>query len=264
VAGNRESACSSLSVEAAKSPLLSRRRDLDRRKLLQIVTVVAANLTYSGLMGAMGTYRGTAAAVLQLLLAARHNGVIINRTKLAKLLYLADLAAVESDLPPGTGVEWRWRHYGPYSNALVDVESDLETAKIIRVTATVNYYGRPEKRLRLRDAEPQIEIDNQFACIIDDVVAKRGNLSASQLRDITYQTAPMISAKAKGMREVRLDLTGGEPYPDLEPALVRLRKVASEMPPLEDEPGGMDDLANDIAAFKDLRRAATSHLLDAE
>jgi hypothetical protein len=74
----------------------------------------------------------------------------------------------------------------------------------------------------------------------------------------------MISAKANGVREVRLDLTGGDPYPDIEPALARLRRVAASMPPLEDEPGGMEDLEGDIAAFAGLRAEATSHLLDAE
>lgn len=57
--------------------------------------------TYTGAHGgAAMTYRGVSAAVVHLLMSARSNGVPINRTKLAKLLYLADLRAVDEGLAP--------------------------------------------------------------------------------------------------------------------------------------------------------------------
>lgn len=93
-----------------------------------LVSVVTSILT---LVERDVIFHGTAAAVLALLRAARVDGVIVNRTKLAKLLYLADLRAVEQGLPPGTSVEWRWRHYGPYSDILLRVEGDLERAEVI-------------------------------------------------------------------------------------------------------------------------------------
>lgn len=208
------------------------------------------------------TFRGTSAAVLQVLMAARTNGVVINRTKLAKLLYLADLRAVDEDLPPGSDVEWRWRHYGPYSDALLAIERDLEAAGILEVSQTQNYYGGREIRLRLSGGDPQIAIEPRFAVIVDQIMQECGRLSASQLRDLTYQTPPMQAAQRVGQRELRLDLSGGDPYPDLHHALARLRRVVAASPLPEDEPGSLDDLATEINDWSHLRREASSRIID--
>ena len=219
---------------------------------LRILLSVAENVTF----------RGTSAAVVQVLMAARANGIVINRTKLAKLLYLADVRAVEEDLPPGSDVEWRWRHYGPYSNVLRAIEDDLETAGVLQVVRTENDYGNREIRLRLLIAHPQLDIDPRFAAIVDEVMQSHGRLSASQLKDLTYQTLPMRAAQRAGQRELRLDLSGGEPYPDIHESMARLREIAKELPLSEDEPGATDDLAQEIDDWTQLRREATDCILD--
>ncbi|WP_432107368.1 type II toxin-antitoxin system antitoxin SocA domain-containing protein [Streptomyces sp. AA1529] len=220
---------------------------------------------YTGISGGMTmTMRGTSAAVVQLLSVARSSGVIVNRTKLAKLLFLADFEAVDSGCAPGSGVEWRWRHYGPYSNALREIESDLELAGIVKVIGTENFYGSLEVRLALAGETPQVEIDESFAEIVEQVVSEKGQLSATQLKDLTYQTPPMVAAQKLGQREVRLDLTGGSPLPDLEPGLQKLRAVALAMDSLEDEPGAVDELAEEIDALSGLRREASSSMLDGD
>ena len=210
------------------------------------------------------TYRGTSAAVVYLLKAARDNGILVNRMKLAKLLYLADLSAVEAGLAPGTDVEWRWRHYGPHSSVLQAVENDLYAANVIQAERLETFYGSMEIRLRLVEADPQIEIDQHFAEIVAGILNQYGRLSATQLKDMTYQTAPMIAAQAKGRREVRLDLTGGDPYPDLAPSLDHLKSVLRSMPRPEDEDGGIEDLAAEIDEWAPLRRASTSEMIDSE
>jgi|SRR4051794_20971090 len=208
------------------------------------------------------TYRGTSAAVVLLLKVARESGVIINRVKLAKLLYLADVRAVAEDLPPGTDVEWRWRHYGPHSNALQEIESDLCAARVIQAERSLTFYGNKEIRFRLLAADPRIDVNPRFMNILGDVVSEFGHLSATQLRDLAYQSPPMLAAIAKGRREVRLDLTGGEPYPDLAPALARLKAVARSMPAGEDEDGGIVDLKAELEEWAETRRSATSQLVD--
>ncbi|WP_432086145.1 hypothetical protein [Streptomyces sp. bgisy095] len=202
--------------------------------------------------------------MVQLLSVARASGVIVNRTKLAKLLFLADFEAVGQGAAPGSGVEWRWRHYGPYSDSLRAIETDLELAGIVRSIRTANFYGTLEVRLALAGETPQLEIDSQFAEIVERIVSEKGSLSATQLKDLTYQTPPMLAAQKLGQREVRLDLAGGSPIPDLEPGLERLRAIALTMPPLEDEPGAIDDLAAEIDSLSELRKEATSAMLDGE
>ncbi|TDC97266.1 Panacea domain-containing protein [Actinomadura sp. 7K507] len=213
-------------------------------------------------MTAPAPLRGPAAAIAYLLASARTNGMRVNRTKLTKLLYLADLRAVDRGLPPGSGVDWRWRHYGPHSLRLKEVERDLREAGHVQVEETVDpFTGYCEYAIHLMDA-PQTVIDTEFTQIVDGVLAEFGDLSASQLRDLTYQTAPMQEAVKRGKREVRLDLSGGAPYPDLGPGMARLRDWASRNPLPEDEPGGVDDLVEEMEDLTEHRAAATRWLLE--
>lgn len=220
---------------------------------------------YSGTPGGVTmTMRGTSAAVVQLLSVARASGVIVNRTKLAKLLFLADFESVDQGAAPGSGVEWLWRHYGPYSDTLREIEADLERAGVVRVIETHNFYGTLEVRLALAGETPQVEIDARFAAIVERIVSEKGNLSATQLKDLTYQTPPMLAAQKLGRREVRLDLAGGAPIPDLAPALQRLQAIARAMPPLEDEVGAVEELAAEIDSLSELRRETTGTMLDGD
>ena len=206
--------------------------------------------------------RGPAAAVAYLLATARANGMRVNRTKLAKLLYLADFRAVERGLPPGSGVEWRWRHYGPHSHRLLEIEHDLHEAGVIKVHKNEDpYSGYKECAIHLVDA-PQMVIDEEFAEIINEVLERYGRWSAGQLRDLAYQTPPMQEAVKQGKREVRLDLAGGPPLPDLQSGLARLRRWAEHNPLTSDEPGGIDDLIEEHQDLAEHRADATRLLLE--
>lgn len=206
--------------------------------------------------------RGPAAAVAYLLATARANGVRINRTKLAKLLYLADLRATEQGIPPGSGVEWRWRHYGPHSRRLAEVERGLCEAGVLAVEESVDpFAGYRECAVFLVNA-PQTVIDEQYMRIIEGVLADFGQWSAGQLRDLTYQTPPMQAAVQQGQREVRLDLAGGPPLPDLESGLARLRQWAKNNPVPDDEPGGIDDLVDEYQHLAERRAEATRRLME--
>lgn len=206
--------------------------------------------------------RGPAAAVAYLLATARTNGMRINRTKLAKLLYLADLRATEQGVSSGSGVEWRWRHYGPHSRRLAEIERGLHEAGVLSVEESVDpFAGYRECAVHLVDA-PQTIIDEQYMRIIDGVLADFGQWSAGQLRDLTYQTPPMQAAVQQGQREVRLDLAGGPPLPDLESGLARLRQWAENNPLPDDEPGGIDDLVDEHQYLAEHRAEATRRLME--
>ncbi|MFE3452021.1 type II toxin-antitoxin system antitoxin SocA domain-containing protein [Nonomuraea sp. NPDC059194] len=214
------------------------------------------------IVSASAPLRGPAAAIAYLLATARASGMRINRTKMAKLLYLADLRAVEHGLPPGSGVEWRWRHYGPHSLRLAEVERDLSEAGVIQVEESADpFAGYRECAIHLIDA-PQTIIDAEFAKIVDGVLAEYGRWSAGQLRNLTYQTPPMQEAIKQNRREVRLDLAGGPPLPDLGSGLDRLRRWAKRNPLPDDEPGGVDDLVEESSYLADHRTEATRQLLE--
>ena len=73
-------------------------------------------------------------AVLAMLKAAKELDCEINRTKLAKLLYFADLRAIEVGGTAFSGAVWRWRNYGPYDNALIRAERIIVSADLADVS----------------------------------------------------------------------------------------------------------------------------------
>src|SRR4030095_3928868 len=102
------------------------------------------------------------AAALTVLRAAHDNGYTISRTKLAKLLYLADLAAVQAGRAPVSGVEWKWLDYGPFNIVMYDVERALARAGLVKVTDVIDEVGTREKRLTfLDDRGPRLPPDEE-------------------------------------------------------------------------------------------------------
>jgi hypothetical protein len=197
-----------------------------------------------------------------LLIAARAGGITVSRAKLRKLLYLSDLRARKLGLSSGSGVEWRWRHDGPYSIRLQLTEKGLGDAGVIRAEmADDAFSGYRECRVHLV-GDVDMDIDERFAEVIEQTVAQYGEFSVGQLRDIAYQTAPMQEALAEGRGDVRLDLAGGRPFPDLAVGLGRLRQVAERMPLPEGEPGGIDDLTEEMDQLAQVRQDANDHLLE--
>jgi uncharacterized phage-associated protein len=205
------------------------------------------------------TLRGTPAAFVALLSAARAQGTVITRTKMAKLLYLADLDAVEELGRPGSGVQWRWLHYGPFSIALLTIEDDLVSDGIVERQTTENYFGSVEYRLRLVRSI-SVDVDGEFAAIIEKTVLNHGNLAPSTLRDMTYQTGPMQEAKREGSRGQFLDLLSGPPVPDITPVQRRFERILDQLEPQTDE-GNLSDLSEEIADWAEHRARATRPLV---
>jgi uncharacterized phage-associated protein len=193
------------------------------------------------------------AAVLAVLRAAQERGYVVSRVKLAKLLYLADLRAVETGGDPVSGVEWKWLDHGPFNTVLFDVEDQLAKDQVIRCTV-VPFIGGHEKRLALRhDIDLHLSEDEER--IIMDIVRELGDLAASSLRDLSYQTPPMIEARADG-RGVVLDLETVRPVPRVGRTLTRLRETARGLPEQFDDEGVEDALVVELAELRHGRARA--------
>ena len=204
--------------------------------------------------------RGTPAAVVTLLSAARAQGVTVTRTKIAKLLYLADLRAVEVLGRPGSEVRWRWLHYGPFSNTLLTIEDDLVADGVVERETTKNYFGSAEHRLWLKQLI-SVDVDAKFATVIEEVTREYGKLAPSTLRDLTYQTAPMLEAQRDDARGEFLDLLSGQPVPDVTSTLRRFQRVVNRLEPQTDEGDIEAGLSNEIADWASHRIRATSKIV---
>jgi hypothetical protein len=141
-----------------------------------------------------------ASAVLAVLKAARELDFEITR---AKLLYLADLEAVESGGTQFSGATWRWDTHGPYDHALIRAEDWLVDSEILeRHDDRSGDLGSCVLSLTVELGDPLDAVD--MRCVLN-VLRLHGARNANDLKDISHATAPMIEALAGGERGVLLD-----------------------------------------------------------
>ena len=196
------------------------------------------------------------AAYLAVLKLARERGYVVTRLKMAKLLYLADLAAVRQGDEPVSGVEWRWLNHGPFNNALQFLENDLVNAGMVR--RDPYYYGY-QVRL-VQDPVGAILPADELA-LLERTLAEFGDLAASSLKDLSYQTPPMLDAQERGQGVV-LDLSLARPRPKLGALTARMSRVLKRLPEQETDPGVFVDLEREMNELAEARRRATGATLN--
>lgn len=194
-------------------------------------------------------------AIMTALKAAEETGASITRTKLAKLLYFADLEAIREGGDPVTGIRWRWREFGPYENALIHIEDNLVFGGLI--DRTQDTYHPNGWRLRwLRDQPSITQTSERMKHYITRAVTNMGKYSATELKNRSYRTAPMIQAQEANEREQELDLWLERPVPDITPALDRMRKVLRNLPAQTDDDGVMEELTREHNELAEARARA--------
>lgn len=206
----------------------------------------------------------TERAYVTMLAEASRRGITMTRTKIAKLLYLADLELTRQRGHQATEATWRWLNHGPFDRDLVVIEGRLAESKVVEVTKTHNYFLSPEYRIEAGRAAEDVELlDGSARRVVANMVEAFGKLTPSALAKLTYSTEPMLKARELGEREVELDMDVVLPPPSEEAksALERLRKAASELTMEEASPEAMDALEEEIDAFGELRRRANRELL---
>ncbi|WP_327044840.1 Panacea domain-containing protein [Microbispora sp. NBC_01189] len=200
------------------------------------------------------------ASTLAVLKAAREQGFEINKTKLAKLLYMADLSAVESGDVPISGATWRWDNYGPYDAALARAEYELADSRLIerRDGRLSDEYG-PCLLTLLLDIDDPLPDDHMK--IIRDTVRRYGGKTASALRELSYKTAPMMEAQVGGERGVLLDLSRARRRKQVKALLARAKARRAQRPPQETDPGVAEELLAELAANSESIRRANEKVL---
>jgi len=152
------------------------------------------------------------AALLTLLQLAKEQGITISRVKAAKLLYVCDLEATRRGVGAFTGVTWRWLQYGPFNYGLYSVEESLVRRGDVDRESVTTGFG-VEYQLSATGPRPTY-LDKSELAIMADVLMSCGRLRPSELRDISYRTAPMLAARLEG-RGVDLNLALGTDALDL-------------------------------------------------
>jgi uncharacterized phage-associated protein len=202
-------------------------------------------------------------SVLAVLKAAQEQGHDMNRTKLVKLLYFADLAAVEDGGTPFIGATWRWDHFGPYDTAIRRAEDAGVAMRLVeRDDRTRPYeYGACHLKLALDIDDPLPAETMEF---VRHVVDEFGAKTAGALKDLSYETAPMVEATAAGDRKVLLDLSRARRARQVKALLDRHRRHRASVPRRVDDPGVADELLAEMRDLAILRRRVNAEELDDE
>jgi uncharacterized phage-associated protein len=173
-------------------------------------------------------------AFLAILDAASKKKLLITRTKLVKLLYLLDLKQVASGREPATTIEWRWLQHGPYSNAIYFAERRLCNDGYIN---SEEHQWSSTKGHVLTLIKPKyVSPEPDILARIDEVISEFGSLTPTQIKDHTYQTAPMLAAQIIGERDVLLNMKLARPRVNLQKVSARyaIRRVATHKHPFND------------------------------
>jgi len=116
--------------------------------------------------------------------------IIESRTKLVKLLYLADVKAKEKLGRTITGLRYIYHFYGPYAPEIIEkaLEMDGEEIREIYNPFFDRYeYHRGEK-------EREVNLDPGEIEILNEVIEKYGRKSTNDVKEAAYNTEQMKRA----------------------------------------------------------------------
>ena len=199
-------------------------------------------------------------SVLAVLKAAEERGFTITRTKLVKLLYFADLAAVEGGETAITGATWRWDNFGPYDHALKRAENTAVDMELVdRDDQTAAEYGACRLQLVLDIDDP---LPDAAMATVRRVVGRLGGQSAGALRDLSYRTPPMVEAETAGERGVLLDLSRARRARQARALLDRHRRLRATLPHRANDLGVGDELLAEMDELAGLRGRVNAEELE--
>ncbi|MFF5110228.1 hypothetical protein [Streptosporangium sp. NPDC000509] len=201
-----------------------------------------------------------AGAVLAVVKVAHELNCQVNRTKLSRFLYLADLEAVESGYTPFTGATWRWGEQGPYDHALTRAEDWVVESELVeRHDHRDTGCGSHLLTLTVDIEDPLNATDMEC---VRDVLRLHGGKSATDLEHLSRETIPVIEAQAGGERGALLDLNRARRRRQVETLLERFRSRRGARPSQQDDPGVGAVLEAEFRGMRDGLRRANAKMLD--
>jgi uncharacterized protein YwgA len=149
-------------------------------------------------MGRESTYTKLDGSIVYLLSNLPSNPT---RTKLVKLLYLADMLHSKKYGRTLTGVTYYSYFYGPYSDQIIKSIKKLKDSDIIEEHGGVGVEGQEYYLYTFRiDAEfPETLLGGSEKKTLDKVITNYGDRALDDILDIVYSTKPFVKTK-KGQR----------------------------------------------------------------
>jgi len=116
----------------------------------------------------------------------------LSKTRLTKLVYLADWMSANLHGRQLTKIRWYFDHYGPY---VPDVYEAVVSDHALRIQKTISPFGNPKEVIAMNHARlnPPIHLALEDQKILDEVIEKTQNLSWNRFIEYVYSTYPVES-----------------------------------------------------------------------
>lgn len=113
----------------------------------------------------------------------------LSKTRLTKLVYLADWKAAQKLRRQMTGISWYFHNYGPYVDDVVEaVKSDPRFC----ITSSVNQYGDPKMEISLQNgSQISVGLSKEEKTLLDEVIAETSPLYWNAFIEHVYATPPI-------------------------------------------------------------------------
>ena len=115
----------------------------------------------------------------------------LSKTRLTKLVYLADWFSSLADGRQITNIKWVFNHYGPYVD---DVMNIIENNRNFEVEYSLNTYGTERTTISYHGLEEDIILTDRQREILDVVMKKTSNMYFNDFINYVYSTYPIVSS----------------------------------------------------------------------
>lgn len=113
----------------------------------------------------------------------------LSKTRLTKLVYLADWEAAKKLGRQITDIRWYFHNFGPYVDDVVDAIRSDERFKIL---SSRNHYGDEKLEIRLKEAELlSSELTQEEVSVLDSVIEKTSPMYWNAFIKHVYSTEPI-------------------------------------------------------------------------
>ncbi len=111
----------------------------------------------------------------------------LSKARLTKLVYLSDWRSSLQRSVPITPIHWKFNHYGPYVDDVMDI---VREDKDFTVEQETTMFGSPKETIYYGGFEPAIDRDERE--IIDFVIDKTKALTWDGFIKLVYSTYPVL------------------------------------------------------------------------
>lgn len=137
----------------------------------------------------------------------------LSRYRIAKYIYLFDLACIQLYGEPKSGINFKWKDHGPYSETIVLMTKELEKEKKIKINFLQNYYQDRSCYNHIAVEENTPDYGTNAEKILEYILEKFGKMKKDQLEKYVYNTPPMKKAVSEKLRGVGLDMEEAKKIP---------------------------------------------------